>query len=230
MVDLLGRAGRLSEAYEFIQKMPIKPCAAVWGALLGACRIHSNIEMAELAAKYLLELDSNNAGRYVLLFNIYASSGKITEADKLRAQMNQKRVRKIAGHTVIEVKNKVHTFVAGDRSHPKAELIYAELKKIIARIRQEGYTPDLNFVLHDVDEETKESMLYAHSEKLAIVYGLLSSGPESIIRIKKNLRVCGDCHVATKYISKVTGREIIVRDAHRFHHFKDGICSCGDYW
>lgn len=230
MVDLLGRAGRLSEVHDFIQKMPIKPGAAVWGALLGACRIHSNVEMAELAAKHLFELDSNNPGRYVLLSNIYVSCGKRTEADKVRAQMKHRRVRKIAGHTIIEVENKVHTFVAGDRSHPKAGLIYSELKTIMGRIRQEGYTPDLNLVLHDVDEETKESILYAHSEKLAIVYGLLSSGPESIIRIKKNLRVCGDCHVATKYITKVTGREIIVRDAHRFHHFKDGVCSCGDYW
>ncbi|KAK2665954.1 hypothetical protein Ddye_004528 [Dipteronia dyeriana] len=98
------------------------------------------------------------------------------------------------------------------------------------RIRREGYTPDLNFALHDVEEETKEKMLSVHSEKLAIVFGLMNSGPGSVIRIKKNLRVCGDCHTATKFISKVTEREIIVRDALRFHHFKEGICSCGDYW
>ncbi|XP_028795577.1 pentatricopeptide repeat-containing protein At1g06140, mitochondrial-like [Neltuma alba] len=101
MVDLLGRAGRLCEAYDFIQKMPIKPGAAVWGALLGACRIHSNVEMAELAAKHILELDSDNSGRYVLLSNIYTSCGKRLEADKVRAQMKQRRVRKIAGHTTI---------------------------------------------------------------------------------------------------------------------------------
>ncbi|XP_054793829.1 pentatricopeptide repeat-containing protein At3g12770-like [Prosopis cineraria] len=101
VVDLLGRAGRLCEAHDFIQKMPIKPGAAVWGALLGASRIHSNVEMAELAAKYLLELDSNNAGRYVLLSNIYASCGKRIEADMVRAQMKQRRVRKIAGQTTI---------------------------------------------------------------------------------------------------------------------------------
>lgn len=109
-------------------------------------------------------------------------------------------------------------------------MIYLELAKLMNRIKREGYSPDLNFVLHDVEEEMKEKMLYAHSEKLAIVFGLLSLGPESVIRIRKNLRVCGDCHTATKFISKVTGREIVVRDAHRFHHFKGGICSCGDYW
>lgn len=230
MVDMLGRAGKLNEAREFIERMPIRPDAGVWGSLLGACRIHSNVELAEMAAKALFDLDAENPGRYVILSNIYASSGKRTEADRIRALMKRRGVKKITGHTVIEIKNKVHTFVAGDRSQPQTELIYSELAKLMDRIRREGYTPDLNFALHDVEEETKEKMLYVHSEKLAIVFGLLNSGPGSAIRIKKNLRVCGDCHTATKFISKVTGREIIVRDAHRFHHFEDGTCSCGDYW
>jgi len=230
MVDLLGRAGRLSEALDFIERMPARPDAGVWGALLGACRIHLNVELAEVAAKSLFELDAENPGRYVLLSNIYASSGKRNKAHRIRALMKQRGVRKIAGHTIIEIKNKVYTFVAGDQSHPQTNLIYSELEKVINRIRQEGYTPDLNFVLHDVEEETKEKMLCMHSEKLAIVFGLLNTGPDSVIRIRKNLRVCGDCHTATKFISKVTGREIIVRDAHRFHHFNEGTCSCGDYW
>ncbi|OVA09723.1 Pentatricopeptide repeat [Macleaya cordata] len=230
MVDLLGRAGRLNEAREFINNMPIKPESGVWGALLGACRIHLNVELAEFAAKSLFELDAENPGRYVLLSNIYSSSGKRKEADRIRALMKRRGVRKAAGHTIIEVKNKVYKFVVGDRSNPQTELIYIELERLMERIRGEGYVPDTNFVLHDVEEEMKEKMLYLHSEKLAIVFGLLNSGPESVIRIKKNLRVCGDCHTATKFISKVTGREIVVRDAHRFHHFKGGTCSCGDYW
>ncbi|KAL5864646.1 hypothetical protein ACOSQ3_002160 [Xanthoceras sorbifolium] len=230
MVDMLGRAGKLSKAQEFIERMPIRPDAGVWGALLGACRIHSNVELGEMAAKSLFDLDAENPGRYVILSNIYAASGKRAEADRIRALMKRRGVRKVAGHTIIEIKNKVHTFVAGDRSQPQADLIYSELTKLMERIRREGYTPDLNFALHDVEEETKEKMLYVHSEKLAIVFGLMNSVAGSVIRIKKNLRVCGDCHTATKFISKVTEREIIVRDAHRFHHFKKGICSCGDYW
>lgn len=230
MVDMLGRAGKLIEAKEFIERMPVRPNAGVWGALLGACRIHSNVELAEMAAKALFDLDAENPGRYVILSNIYASSGKQTEADRIRALMKRMGIRKITGHTVIEIKNKAYTFVAGDTSQPQTDLIYSELAKLIDRIRREGYIPDLSFALHDVEEETKEEMLYVHSEKLAIVFGLLNSGAGSVIRIKKNLRVCGDCHTATKFISKVTGREIIVRDAHRFHHFKDGTCSCRDYW
>ncbi|KAJ9189799.1 hypothetical protein P3X46_001052 [Hevea brasiliensis] len=230
MVDLLGRAGKLDEAQVFIERMPIGPDAGVWGALLGACRVHSNIDLAEMAAKALLDLDSKNPGRYVLLSNIYASSGKTKDAHKIRTLMMNRGVRKVSGHTIIEIKNKVYTFVAGDRSHPQTDLIYSELERVMDRIRQEGYTPDMNFVLHDVEEETKEKMLYVHSEKLAIVFGLLNSRSESVIRIRKNLRICGDCHTATKFISKVTRREIVVRDARRFHHFKDGTCSCGDYW
>lgn len=230
MVDLLGRVGQLKEARDFISKMPIRPNAGVWGALLGACRIHSNVEMAEVAATNLLELDPENPGRYVLLYNIYLSSGKRKEADQIRALMKQRGLRKIAGHTIIQMKNKVHTFVAGDRSHPQTEMIYSELDKVIYRIQEEGYTPDLNFVLHDVEEETKEKLLYVHSEKLAIVFGLLNSGSGSVVRLQKNLRVCGDCHTFTKFVSKVARREIIVRDARRFHQFKDGTCSCGDYW
>lgn len=230
MVDLLGRAGRLSEAQAFIERMPITPDAGVWGALLGACRIHSNLEIAETAARHLFNLDAENPGRYILLSNIYASSGKRKEADDIRALMKSRGVRKTVGHTIIEIKNKVYTFVAGDTSNPQTDLIYSELRKLMDRIQEAGYVPDLSFVLHDTEEETKEKMMYAHSEKLAIVFGLLNSAPESKIRIRKNLRVCGDCHNATKFISEVTKREIIMRDAHRFHHFKAGSCSCGDYW
>ncbi|CBI25078.3 unnamed protein product, partial [Vitis vinifera] len=87
-----------------------------------------------------------------------------------------------------------------------------------------------SFVLQDVEEDEKEHILTSHSERLAIAFGIISTPPKSAIRIFKNLRVCGDCHNATKFISRITEREIVVRDSKRFHHFKNGICSCGDYW
>ncbi|KAK8942269.1 Pentatricopeptide repeat-containing protein [Platanthera guangdongensis] len=96
------------------------------------------------------------------------------------------------------------------------------------RIKEIGYVPNINFSLHDVEEESKELSLYVHSEKLAIVFGILKLDPEIEILIQKNLRVCGDCHEATKFISKVSGRKITARDSHRFHHFTGGFCSCGD--
>ncbi|RVW54031.1 Pentatricopeptide repeat-containing protein, mitochondrial [Vitis vinifera] len=97
-------------------------------------------------------------------------------------------------------------------------------------MKEAGYVPETRFVLHDIDQEGKEEALLAHSERLAVAYGLLSSPARSPIRVIKNLRVCGDCHTALKIISKLVGRELIIRDAKRFHHFKDGLCSCRDYW
>eukprot|EP01018_Ginkgo_biloba_P008782 Gb_27833 [translate_table: standard] len=230
MVDLLGRAGRLDEAYDLIKKMPMKPDAAVWGSMLGACRIHTNLELAENVAEHLLESDPKNAAHYVLLSNIYAAAGRWDDIEKVRKLMKGRRVKKMPGYSWIEVNSKVHAFLVGDGSHPQTKEIYAKLERLSGQMKEAGYVPDRNFVLHDVEEEQKEHVLCHHSEKLAIAFGLINTSPETPIRIVKNLRVCGDCHSATKFIAKIVARDIVVRDAKRFHHFKDGWCSCGDYW
>ncbi|URE36197.1 Pentatricopeptide repeat-containing protein [Musa troglodytarum] len=95
---------------------------------------------------------------------------------------------------------------------------------------EEGYVPDRKFVLQDVEEDDKKHMLFTHSERLAIAFGLLNTKPGTPLLIMKNLRACGDCHTAIKYISKIVAREILIRDSNRFHLFKDGFCSCGDFW
>ncbi|CAI0551762.1 unnamed protein product [Linum tenue] len=153
LVDCLGRSGRLEEAEELVNSMPIEPNPAVYGSLLGACRIHGNAELGERIGRLLLELEPNNSGRYALLSNIYAKA-----------------------------------------------------------------------------EEEKETALQYHSEKLAIAFGFISTKPGETIRVVKNLRVCDDCHSAIKLISRVYGREIALRDRVRYHHFRDGTCSCKDFW
>eukprot|EP01018_Ginkgo_biloba_P034075 Gb_04450 [translate_table: standard] len=230
MVDLLGRAGHLEEAQEFIKKMPLEPDVGVWGALLSACRIHCNIDLGEHVAKHLLDLDPKNAGYCVLLSNIYAATGRFEDVTKVRNVMKDRGLKKTPGCTWIEVDNRIHEFFVGDRSHPQSEKIYAMLETLAGKMKEAGYVPNTEFVLHDVEEEVKEHMLGTHSEKLAIAFGLINISPGTPIRITKNLRVCGDCHTATKFISKIVEQEIIVRDANRFHHFRDGLCSCGDYW
>ncbi|KAI4385856.1 hypothetical protein MLD38_003846 [Melastoma candidum] len=231
MVDMLGRAGKLNEAMNLIAEMPMQADAIIWGSLLGACRLHMNLDLAEIAAKKLSELEPDNAGPYILLSNLYASKGKWADVSELRKKMRSTTVSKSPGCSWMEHDKKVHMFTGGDsRSHPEHPEILRMLEKIVVLLRQAGYSPDGSFVLHDVDEEEKAHSLRYHSEKLAVAYGLLKI-PEGIpIRVMKNLRVCGDCHSAIKLIAKVTGREIILRDANRFHHFKDGSCSCGDYW
>lgn len=230
MVDLLGRAGRLSEALKLIESMSVEKDEGLWGALLGACRIHKNVDLAEMAAKSLLELQPQNPGHYVLLSNIYANAGRWQDVAKIRDLMTQRRLKKVPGWTWIEVDNQIHQFSVGDGTHPRSKDIYGMLKTLSKKLELAGYVPDTNFVLHDVDEEVKLGILSTHSEKLAIAFGLIATPEGTPIRIMKNLRVCGDCHSFSNYVSAVTKRVIIVRDANRFHHFEGGACSCGDYW
>lgn len=229
MVDLLGRAGCLNEAWDFIQKMPIEPGITVFGAMLGACKIHKNVELGEKAASRLFELDPDEGGYHVLLANIYAAASMWDKLAKVRTIMEKKGLQKTPGCSLVELKNEVHSFYSGSTNHPQSKRIYTFLETLIDEIKAAGYVPDTNSI-HDVEDYVQENLLSSHSEKLAIAFGLLNSSPGSTIHIRKNLRVCGDCHNATKYISLVTGREIIVRDMHRFHCFKNGVCSCGDYW
>lgn len=230
-VDLLGRAGHLEEAERVILNMPFNPGVSVWGALLGACRLHGNVEIGERAAENLLKLNPEDAGVYIVLSNIYAAAGRWEDVQKVRQIMDEREVIKKPGQSWIEVDGRVHSFAnADDKSHPQMQEIFAELKRLTEQIKEAGYVPDTSFVLHDVGEQLKEHLLCTHSERLAIAYGLMSSPPGMTLRIGKNLRVCGDCHNAAKFISKLAGREIVVRDAHCFHHFKDGSCSCEDHW
>ena len=230
LVDILGRAGQLSEAENVIKTMPLEANVAVWGALLGACRLHGNVMLAEHAADCSLRIEPENAGVYVLLSQVYAAAGMWDSVAKVRSMMKDRGVKKQPGRSWIEVDKIVHSFVAEDRSHPDAADIYSELQSLTKKMREAGYVPDTRLVMHEVDEQQKEESLCHHSEKLAIVYGLMRIPSGTSIRISKNLRICADCHTATKFITKIVKREIIARDASRFHHFKDGFCSCGDYW
>ncbi|EOY19146.1 Pentatricopeptide repeat (PPR) superfamily protein, putative isoform 1 [Theobroma cacao] len=230
MVDLLGRAGLLDEAHQLIKNMPMEANSIVWGALLGGCRLHKDTQLVEHVLKKLIELEPWNSGNYVLLSNIYSASHKWDDAAKIRSIMNERGIQKVPGYSWIEVNGFVHEFLVGDKSHPLSEMIYTKLGELAKELKAAGYVPTTEYVLFDIEEEEKEHFLGCHSEKLAIAFGLISTAPTDVIRVVKNLRVCGDCHEVIKLFSRVTGREIIVRDNNRFHHFIGGSCSCGDYW
>ncbi|CAA3025652.1 pentatricopeptide repeat-containing At1g08070, chloroplastic [Olea europaea subsp. europaea] len=230
MIDLLGRAKLFDEAVALIERMDIEPDGAIWGSLLGACRIHNNLEIGEYAVKNLFKLEPNNPGAYVLLSNLYAGAGRWDDVARIRTFLNDKGMKKVPGCTSIEVDSVVHEFLVSDRSHPQSTEIYNMLDEVDRLLEMAGHIPDTSEVHYDVDEEWKEGVLCQHSEKLAIAFGLINTKPGTTLRIVKNLRVCGNCHTATKLISKIFNREIIARDRNRFHHFKDGNCSCMDYW
>lgn len=231
MVNLLGRAGHLKEAYELVKNMQtVKPDSVLWGTLLGACRLHGDNALGEEIAAFIVSQNLENSGTYILLSNIYAAEGNWDGVTKVRTLMKDSGVLKEPGCSSIEINSKVHEFLAGDLKHPKRKEIYMMLSEINGWLKACNYTPQTEIVLHDIGEREKERLLEVHSEKLAIAFGLISTQPKTTIKIVKNLRVCLDCHEVTKVISKVTGRKIVVRDRNRFHHFVNGTCSCGDYW
>lgn len=230
MVNLLSRAGQLEEAYEFVQNMKIDPDPVLWGTLLGACRLHGNITLGEEIAEFLLGQNLANSGTFILLSNIYAAAGNWDGVARVRTLMKHTGIQKEPGCSSIEVDNKVHEFLAGDRRSPRSKEIYMMIKEMNQWLKAHSYTPQIDTVLHDLGEREKEQSLEVHSEKLAIAFGLISTQPGTTIKIVKNLRVCSDCHAVTKLISKITGRKIVMRDRNRFHHFANGSCSCGDYW
>ncbi|KAI4364638.1 hypothetical protein MLD38_020700 [Melastoma candidum] len=231
MVDLFGRAGRLEEAKRFIESMPvsIKPDSSIWGALLGACSNHGNLKMAREVADRLFQLEPSNSGNYVLLSNMYLRKGKQKEADEVRKLMITNGVRKEPGCSWIDVKNKTVVFTSHDTSHPMTDAIYNMVARLEELVKEKGYIPQVQFAVNDA-EGYKERSLWYHSEKLALAFGLLILPNGTPIRIKKNLRTCGDCHAVMKLASEIFKREIIVRDVNRFHRFANGTCSCRDYW
>lgn len=230
MIDMLGRAGLLQEAFNFIEEMPVEPDVIAWGSLLSSCKVYKNVDLAKVAAERLLLIQPDNGGAYSALANVYSACGKWEDAAKIRKLMKDRGVKKEQGFSWVQIQNKVHVFGAEDGRHPQKDEIYKMMDKIWKDIKKMGFVPDTESVLHDLEEEVKDKLLRYHSEKLAIAFGLISTPENTTLRIMKNLRVCNDCHTAIKFISKLVGREIIVRDVTRFHHFKDGFCSCRDYW
>ncbi|KAL0657491.1 hypothetical protein Bca4012_078076 [Brassica carinata] len=213
MVDILGRSGELKEAEELIESMFVKPNEMVWLALLSACRMHHDVDRAEKAAAAIFQLDSKSSAAYVLLSNTYASAGRWSNVSKLRIKMKQKGIMKKRGSSWVVFKGKKHEFFSGDR--PDSLRIYEKLEFLKEKLKELGYVPDYRSALHDVEDEQKEEMLWYHSERLAIAFALVNTVEGNAVTVMKNLRVCEDCHAVIKLISRVVGREIVLRDPTR---------------
>ncbi|KAL4571600.1 hypothetical protein LXL04_018363 [Taraxacum kok-saghyz] len=198
MVDLLGRAGRLDQAFTMIKNMNVEKDEGLWSSFLASCRIYNQVEMAQKAAGSLLEINPQNPSHYIMLSNIYAKAGKWDDVAKIRVQMNNINVKKTPGWTWVEAHNTFHRFSSGDRTHCESNAIYEKLEGLIRKLEVNGYVPDTDFVLHDVSEEVKLGNLYEHSEKLAIAYGLISIPEGNPIRVTKNLR--GNRHLCHNFM------------------------------
>ncbi|XP_050383706.1 pentatricopeptide repeat-containing protein At2g33680-like [Argentina anserina] len=135
MVDLLGRAGKFSEAIDFINTSPFPDSAMLWRTLVNVCMLYGNLDFGILASTRLLELEADEAGSYILVSNMYARAGLFEEAAKVRTVMNDLQVNKEAGCSWIEVDNKFHYFVASDLNHPRSDEIYEKLNILKTQIK-----------------------------------------------------------------------------------------------
>ncbi|PKA63250.1 Pentatricopeptide repeat-containing protein [Apostasia shenzhenica] len=218
IVDLLGRAGRLEEAVGVIRSSPeaASGAAELWRTLLGACSARGEVEMAEMAMEEIARLEGRRGHHHwdrVLMANAYARAGKGEAAARVRREMKREKMGKEPGCSVVEVDGRIHSFVVEDgeeRRYPAA--VKKMMAEVARRVGGEG------------------AAAAGHSERAAVAMGLIGTAAGAAVRVVKNLRVCGDCHEVMKKVSEEYGREIVLRDRRRFHHFKGGVCSCGDYW
>ncbi|GMP34127.1 hypothetical protein CsSME_00007134 [Camellia sinensis var. sinensis] len=217
------------EAFALIRDAPFHPTVNMWAALLTACRVHKNFVLGKFAAEKIYGMGPEKLSNYVVLLNIYNRSGKLEEAAGVVQTLKRRGLRMLPVCTWIEIKKQSHVFLSGDKQHIQTREIYEKIDKLMLGISKHGYVPGEKFLLPDVDEREERMLLY-HSEKLAVAFGLINTSSSTALQLVQSHRICGDCHNAIKLIAMVTGREIIVRDASRFHRFKDGNCSCGDYW
>ncbi|GAB4827074.1 hypothetical protein Ancab_033957 [Ancistrocladus abbreviatus] len=228
MVDLLSRAGKLSEAYKFIKTMPLQPDAKIWGCLLSGCRMHHDVKLAERVADHIFELDPENTRFYVFLADLYAEAKKWEEVKKIIKKIGHRRD---LGCSWIEVRGKVHIFSAGNASDPQSGKIKSLLKRLRIKMTEEGNSPKKKkYALINAEQIESEVAVCGHHETSAMAFGVLNLPRGRIIRVAKNLRICGECHELAKFMSKYCSRDIVLRDSNRFHHFKDGVCSCRGYW
>lgn len=229
MADLLSRAGRLIDAEAILKSMPCQSSVVGWMSLLSNCRTHGKVEIGRRCFDRIVAIDYKYAAAYVVMSNIYKDAGMQEEADKIEEMREHAQAWKMPGKALVEVESQVHAFMVGDQSHPRSREIYTKLKTLAMEVHGGGHVPHLHSVQQVMSDEDKEDALCGHCEKLAIAFGLIATPKGTVIRVSKNLRVCSDCHNATKIISKIEDREIIVRDSYRIHHFKNGVCSCDDY-
>ncbi|CAF1610463.1 unnamed protein product [Rotaria magnacalcarata] len=239
MIDCLSRMGMFDQAENLVEDYEKSnlPNLIMYTAMLSAARNYRLVALSEkLYNRMRLLFPDENfhlISASILLSNIYSSLGYNQEVKEIRIERIKQFGKNITvGVAWTEVNGQLVRFQAHDRSHPQSDEIYAELVRLSNELKEHGHEYDSSWITRPLkNEETIESVLCGHSEKLAIAFNFIQYPRPSFIQITKNLRVCGDCHRATKLIAKIRQCEIIVRDANRIHHFyTSGQCSCQDHF
>ncbi|CAF1573374.1 unnamed protein product [Adineta steineri] len=239
MVDCLSRLSLFDEAKQLIEDYEKcnAPDSVMYMALLSGARNSRQSHLSQEIHKRMKLLFPNEKNLLIsasiLLCNILSSLGHHEEAQAIRLDRIKEFGNKVkAGLSWTEVNGEVVQFTAHDQSHPQSKEIYAEAQRISSELVKYGHVHDGSWITRPLREyETVESVLCSHSERLAIAFNFIEGRKPSFIQITNNLRVCGDCHRATKLIAKIRQVEIVVRDANCIHHFStNGTCSCQDHF
>lgn len=228
IIDMFVRLGRLQEALDFIRKMDYEPSESIWSNLIAGCISHGNLELGVYAAEQLLSLKPKDTETYVLLLNMYHSAWRFEDVSRVGKMMEEEKVGKLNDWSWISIKDKVHSFRTNDKTHPQSSLICKSLEELFTKAKNIGYDEQESVEISEEEEKTPSPTI-CHSEKLAIAFGLENLPKSSTIRVVKSTLICRDSHNFIKYVSTVTGREIIVKDSKRLHKFVDGQCSCGSF-
>lgn len=226
IVDILGCQRQWKEAEDLLEILPFQCNIVGWMSLLSSCRMHASVDLGRRCFNYVVAMDPAKAAGYALMSNIYARAGLPQNAEKIDELRRYVNGWKKPGKAFIEVDDHVHVFSVGEKNHPQSNKINEVLERLKVQMRLEGYKPSVDLVLGPSSNQDKEAALCGHCEKVAIAFGLISMPQGTTIRIAKNLRMCVDCHSATKIISKIERREIVITDAYCVHKFQSGTCSC----
>ncbi|KAH7415758.1 hypothetical protein KP509_14G059200 [Ceratopteris richardii] len=227
MINLLGRAGMLTEAEEMIRDMPFEADIITWMTLLGASRFHVDVVRGEQYAREAFRLNPLDPAPYVMLSNIYFSAGREEQAVKVITEMKEMGMGQGKFCSFIQIGGKVHKFYDNDFSHPQREQIHSELQLLTRRLVEANDTYSKILLLKN--DEFRQNLLN-HGEKWALAFGIISTPLGTTLVISKDSEICFDCHTFIKLVSQITGREIILKDLRQSHYIHDGVCSCGDLW
>ncbi|CAF4001353.1 unnamed protein product, partial [Rotaria magnacalcarata] len=205
-------------------------------ALLSGARNAKNSKLAQEVVdrmqKLFPDLKSSLLPASILLANVYASSGDIEKATDIKIELNKSGGKKQIGITMTDIDGKLWKFRAHDQSHPYSAEIYEQVDRMSKEVIKHGHKYDASWIVRPMyADETVETLLCGHSERLAMAAHFIHHRKPKRIQLTKNLRICGDCHRVTKLIALIYQCEIVVRDANRIHHFHlNGQCSCQDYF
>ncbi|KAJ0976233.1 hypothetical protein J5N97_018198 [Dioscorea zingiberensis] len=225
-VDMLGCTDQLDEAYELSKEFQAEgeDVLLLWSTLLAASRTHRRLDIVAEAEQRLAVFDQDMAGAYVSMSNAYESAGEWNNEVKVWLEMRRKGIRKDPGCSWVEIKDMVYVFYVGEVAQcARGAEVVELLRELEMRMEERGYVGRNVEMVADETEKGMEDMMGIHSERLALGFGLVSVPKWMTIRVMKNLRMCKDCHKRFKMISNIVGRDFVVRDLNRFHHFKAGI-------